>query len=95
MSDGRGGRRLELERHDLDPAQLRRIAERTGGRFFEARTGVDLVRVYDDIDQLERIEREAPPRQLGGPIPEPFLAAAGGLLTLQVLLGHVFARRLP
>jgi Ca-activated chloride channel family protein len=95
MSDGRGGRRLELERHDLDPEQLRRIATSAGGRFFEARSSGDLESVYREIDRLERVEREAPPRLLGAPVPEPFLATAGGLIALQILLARIVARRVP
>lgn len=95
VSDGRGGRRLALERHDLDPELLRRIATFSGGRFFEARSSADLESIYEEIDRLERVEREAPPRLLGAPVPEPFLATAGGLIALQLLLARIVARRVP
>lgn len=95
MANDRGGRRLELERHDLDRSTLERIATETGGRHFAARSSSDLGRVYDEIDQLERVTRDAPPRLLGAPVPEPFLATAGGLLLLQILLARVVQRRLP
>ncbi len=95
MAGRHGGRRLSLERHDLDAATLQRVAEQTGGRYFAARSSEDLASVYAEIDQLERVEREAPPRRLGAPVPEPLLAAAGGLLFAQLMLGRVLARRLP
>ena len=95
VANDRGGRELELQRHDLVPETLRQIAEQTGGRYFAARTPADLARVYEEIDALERISRDAPPRLLGAPVPEPFLAAAGGLIALQILLARILARRLP
>ncbi|MCP3986350.1 MAG: VWA domain-containing protein [bacterium] len=90
-----GGRRIELERHDLDTQTLQRIAAHTGGRYFGARSSSDLALVYGEIDQLERVEREAAPRHLGAPLPEPFLACAGSLLLAQLIVGRVLARRLP
>ncbi|MBW2396751.1 MAG: VWA domain-containing protein [Deltaproteobacteria bacterium] len=95
MASQRGGRRLELERHDLDSETLQRIASNTGGRYFGARNSSDLADVYAEIDQLERVEREAAPRRLGAPLPEPFLACAGSLLLVQLAVGRVLARRLP
>ncbi len=95
MADARGRRTLALERHDLDARALLRIARQTGGRYFPARSSADLASVYAEIDRLERVERETPPKRLGAPMPEPFLAAAGGLLALQILLTLVVARRLP
>lgn len=95
MAGPRGGRRLELERHDLDAMTLQRIATTTGGRYFRARSSSDLADVYAEIDRLERVEREAAPRRLGAPLPEPFLACAGGLLLVQLVVGRVLLRRLP
>lgn len=95
MAGQHGGRRLELQRHDLDAATLQRIATTTGGRYFGARSSSDLADVYAEIDRLERVEREAAPRRLGSPIPEPFLACAGGLLLVQLVVGRILLRRLP
>lgn len=43
---------------DLDTTLLEYVAETTGGLFFRARTGQVLERVYEEIDQLEKTERE-------------------------------------
>jgi Ca-activated chloride channel family protein len=94
MSDGGGGR-LHFERHDLDAATLEGIAAATGGRFFRARSSRDLGAVYAEIDALERVTREERPRQRRAAHPEPLLAAAGGLLLLEIALARVLARRLP
>jgi Ca-activated chloride channel homolog len=86
---------LHFERHDIDEAALEQIAAANGGRYFHARTSGDLAAVYAAIDALERVPRPAPPRVAGAPAPEPFLAAAGLLLALELALARVLARRLP
>jgi len=86
---------LRLEQHEPDPETLRRIAERTGGRAFAVRGPTDLLAVYSAIDALERGERPLPTRFLERTRPEPLLAAAGGLLAGEILLGRILFRRLP
>jgi Ca-activated chloride channel family protein len=95
MAGGSRGRELHFERHDLDAAALHQIAAVTGGRFFHARSSADLGGVYDEIDRLERVPRTAPPQLRGAPIPEPFLAMAGGLLLLEILASRVLWREIP
>jgi Ca-activated chloride channel family protein len=95
MATKRGGRALETERHDLDRLTLTAIASRSGGQFFAARSSADLAVVYEAIDRLERVRREAPEPSGGMPEPEPVLALAGVLLSLEILIARVLARRLP
>jgi Ca-activated chloride channel family protein len=95
MATKRGGRALETERHDIDRVTLTAVASRSGGRFFAARSSADLPVVYQAIDQLERVRREAPEPAGTVPEPEPVLALAGVMLGLEILLARVFARRLP
>ena len=95
MAGGARGRELDFERHDLDSAALGEIAGATGGRFFHALSSGDLRSVYDEIDQLERVPRSAPPRLSGAPAPEPFLAIAGGLVLLEILALRVVWRGIP
>ena len=90
-----GGRSLETSRQDLDAETLGRIAATTGGRFFRARSSADLAAVYEAIDRLERVARDAPPERLGEPAPEPLLAGAGLLLALELLAARVALRRIP
>lgn len=42
----------------LDTTLLEYVAETTGGQFYRARSAQTLQRVYDEIDQLEKTERE-------------------------------------
>ena len=88
-------RSLERERHDLDATTLQQIATATRGQAFQALSSGDLEAVYQEIDQLERVEREAPPRVMGAPIPEPFLALAALAVGLELVGTRVLGRRLP
>jgi Ca-activated chloride channel family protein len=87
--------RPRLERHDVDEVGLRAVARATGGRFFGARRSDDLEAVYAEIDRLERVPKELPPRVRRTGRPEPLLVAAGGLLAIEIALARVLRRRLP
>ncbi len=89
------GRRLQFERHDVDHETLERIAAVTGGHFFPARRSADLMRVYAEIDALERVTRREPARVRHSQRPEPVLALAGAFLLAEIALARVFRRRLP
>jgi Ca-activated chloride channel family protein len=89
------GGALHFERHDVDARALEGIAAATGGRYFAARRSSDLEAVYREIDALERTPRARPARVRRSERPEPLLAAAGGLLVLEILLARVLRRRLP
>jgi Ca-activated chloride channel family protein len=43
-------------REDYNPYVLQKIADETGGKFFEARSGSQLKRIYQEIDKLEKSE---------------------------------------
>jgi Ca-activated chloride channel family protein len=44
----------------LEFKDLKRLSEKTGGRFFEAQTDADLAQVYEQIDALEKTELDDP-----------------------------------
>jgi Ca-activated chloride channel family protein len=48
------GRRVQMVRMDVDEETLRKIADRTGGRFFHATDTRALSAIYSEIDRLER-----------------------------------------
>lgn len=43
---------------DLDEAQLKRIAETSGGQYFRARSSDELERIYQEIDKLQPVARD-------------------------------------
>ena len=71
---GRGG-----EWVDLDTTQVRELAERTGGAFFEARDVGAIAGVYGTIDRLEKVQFEKPRYELRERF-LPFLLTALSLL---------------
>jgi len=78
----------------LDFADLRSIAETTGGQFFQPRNDDDLAVVYERIDELEKSELEDPRYRTADRFEWPL--AAGLLLLLGSLLCEVFLfRRVP
>jgi Ca-activated chloride channel family protein len=74
-----GGAPAGPGRAAADTGPVRRLAERTGGRFFEARDAGALAAVYADIAALERTGFERERQGLAERFP-PFLAAAVALL---------------
>jgi Ca-activated chloride channel family protein len=90
-----GPRGVRFERHDLDEAGLRRIAEATGGRTFLARRSSDLESVYAEIAGLERIARPAAPPPEARAQAAPLLALAAAGVLGELVLARVLRRRLP
>jgi Ca-activated chloride channel family protein len=91
----KGPRGVRFERHDLDEAALRRIADATGGRAFLARRSSDLESVYAEIAGLERIARPATPPPASRAYATPLLALAAGGVLAELLLARALGRRLP
>jgi Ca-activated chloride channel family protein len=58
---GRGvfGLRYENRKVEIDEPLLTDIANMTNGRYFRARDGAALQRIYEQIDQLERVPLRA------------------------------------
>ena len=52
------GSRLVNPSADLDEDTLRAIAERTGGAYFRARDAEALVRIYEQLDELEPVQSD-------------------------------------
>lgn len=82
-------------RSDVDEEVLRNIAQETGGRFYRSTTLEQLVKVYDQIDQLEKSEVKVRSFELWNELFQWFLWAGCGLLLLEVLLNQILCRRVP
>ncbi|MBI3845166.1 MAG: VWA domain-containing protein [Planctomycetes bacterium] len=74
----------------LDTGQVKVVAERTGGEFFEARDAGAVANVYAHIDELEKVELAEPRYRIEERF-LPFLVAAVALLVVsRVLQATVF-----
>ena len=82
-------------RSDIDLPTIEKIAEMTGGAYFHATDTEQLQRIYAEIDELERDEIALEVRRLYSDIFWIPLAAALGILALEVLLFNTRFRRLP
>jgi Ca-activated chloride channel homolog len=78
----------------LDFKDLRMLAEKTGGEFFEAHSDKDLARVYHAIDQLEKTELEDPRYRIIDGFEWP-LALGLSTLLLALLLEVLWIRGVP
>jgi len=78
----------------LEFKDLKLLADKTGGRFFEAKTDADLAAVYADIDQLEKTELEDPRYRTVDGFVVPLAVGLAALL-LALLLEATFVRGVP
>jgi Ca-activated chloride channel family protein len=78
----------------LDTSQVRRFAERTQGRFFEAKDAGAVAAVYATIDELEKVELAEPRYRLEEKF-VPFLVAALALVLAGRLVKSAFLEVLP
>ncbi|MFM9958008.1 MAG: vWA domain-containing protein [Phycisphaerales bacterium] len=79
----------------FNDAVLKQIAEVTGGKYFPANDPESLVRVYQEIDALEKSETVTEEYTDYEEKFVLFAAAAGALLAFEALLGAFFLRRGP
>ena len=73
---------------------LRKIADITGGQFFQPQSDADLGEVYAKIDELEKSELQDPRYRTVDRF-EPALAAGLGALLLALLAEALWLRRVP
>ncbi len=86
---------LRPRRVEIDEATLARIAERTEGRYFNAKSAEGLIETYAEIDQLERTEiTEIRYLQYREHYPW-FVLAALALIALASVAAGTVLRRLP
>ena len=82
-------------RDDIDEPTLIRMAEMTGGRYWNARNASTLERIYQEFDALERSDIRMNELSLFEELFEPWAKAAAVLLLLELIFGSLLLRRLP
>ncbi len=95
VRDPFGGQRYVRQLAVFDEAQLKRIADITGGKYFHADDTDALRRIYAEIDELERTEIEVEEYTRYKEHFMPFLLWALGLLTLERMLALARLGRWP
>jgi Ca-activated chloride channel homolog len=89
------GKRYIYMDNELDEAQLTKIAEITGGKYFRAKTEDMLKNVYDQISQLEKTKVKIK-EYLQYDEHFPYLLMLGAIaLLLELILRETLLRRLP
>jgi Ca-activated chloride channel family protein len=79
----------------IDTRPLELLSEKTGGKFFRADDARSLEEIYQQIDRLERSDVESLRFVDYREIYAWFVAAALGLIALEVALRSTVFRRLP
>ncbi len=80
---------------ETDLETLRKIAEMTGGQFFRAADGQSLVKIFREIDQMEKSKSEVTKVSLYRDLFPWLVTVALTLLILETLLSQTIWKRLP
>ena len=75
--------------------QLTRLAHRTGGQYFTVSDTPGLRSVYEQIDQLEKVEFKEKKQKSFRELFPWFVLPGIGLLLLEIMLRQTVWRRLP
>ena len=89
------GRRVQMVRMDVDAETLGKIAERTGGRFYQAADPQALTDIYSEIDRLERAPIRSIEYRDYQDIGPTLLAAAALLMLIFSWSATTWAFRVP
>lgn len=89
------GKRYVYQPTRIDEKTLQEIAERTGGRYFRARSGKELEQIYDEIDKLEKTEVTVSAHTQYTEMFEIFVYGGMLLLLLEIILANTYLRKLP
>ena len=80
---------------DIDEDTLRKISDRTGGKYYRADNAERFQKIYAEIDKLERTEAEVKKFVQHTELFVWLIALGLVLLTAEIALGQTVLRRLP
>ncbi len=89
------GKRYVYQPTTIDEPTLKAIAEKTGGKYFRAKSGKELEEIYTLIDKLEKTEVKTSSHVEYVELFQYFLYIGLFLLILEMLLAHTLLRKLP
>lgn len=85
VQDGYGG--IQMIQSDMDEKLLQEIANVTGGYYFKAEDDITLEKIYQKIDQLEKVEYDIKTLQIRTPLFRYPLGVASFIFLLLALAG--------
>ena len=89
------GKQYVYQKVDLDEETLKKIAGKTGGKYFRATNTEALKNIYEQIDQMEKTEVEIKEYMEYEELFMYFLIPGLCLLLLEVLLSNTRLRKIP
>lgn len=90
------GRRLYAEQEvNIDEETLTAVAQKTGGKYFRAENTTGLLKIYEEIDQLEKTDAEVKKYERYRELYHWFLLGGLVILLLELILANSVWRRLP
>ncbi len=95
VTDQFGRKRYVQEAVDIDEETLKKIADKTGGKYFRADKTETLRKIYREIDSLEKVEQETKRHAYYEELMSWFVAPGAVLLVLEILLSQTVWRKLP
>jgi Ca-activated chloride channel family protein len=81
--------------NEIDEEVLTEIAQKTGGKYFRARSRDELSEIYDEIDQMERTEIKVKEYVQYRELFVLFVYIGLALLILEILLSQTIFRKIP
>lgn len=89
------GKRYAYSPTRIDEESLKKIAETTGGEYYRARSGDELEKIYDIIDDLEKTKIERSAHIEYRELFQYFAFAGLAFVALEMLLANTYFRKLP
>ena len=89
------GKQYVYQKVDLDEETLKKIAEKTGGKYFRATNTEALKKIYEQIDQMEKTEVEIKEYMEYEELFMYFLIPGLCFLLLEVVLANTRLRKIP
>lgn len=89
------GKRYVYQPTKIDEETLKSIAEKTGGKFYRARSGEELEQIYSEIDKLEKTEIETSSHVQYKELFYYFAYFGLAFLVLEIVLANSYFRKLP
>lgn len=90
-----GQRKRNMVRVDIDEDTLKQISKMTGGQYYRADNVENFIKIYDEIDKMEKSDIEVHKFEQYAELFPWFVIPGLTLLLLEILLTHTVWRRLP